>query len=158
MIINYKCTVEVLRQVGLAHGVMDLFSTSIWRCWYLFRRTKIQRFKSLMITVLLYVCETWTLHTDLKRQNDVFGSKCLRCIMGVSMECQISDCSVRLNQGLLPPYPTNINSGYIGMWHITQKLILLVGLFLKGITWDGEGQGGAHKVRGWGKLMLPVGS
>ena len=46
----------------------------------------------------------------------------------------------------------------MGMWHVTQKLILLFGLFLKGITRDGGGQGGAHKVRGWGKSMLPVGS
>ena len=35
-----------------------------------------------MIPVLLYGCETWTLKTDLKRQIDVFGNKCLRSIMG----------------------------------------------------------------------------
>ena len=45
-----------------------------------------------------------------------------------------------------------------GIWHATQKLILLVGLSLKGITQGGGGQGGAHKVRGWGKSMLPAGS
>ena len=73
---------EVLRWIGLAHGVMDSLSTSIWRCRYLCRRTKIQRFKSLMIPVLLYGCETCTLNTDLKRQIDVFGNKCLCSIMG----------------------------------------------------------------------------
>ena len=30
-----------------------------------------------MIPVLLYSCETWILNTDLKRQIDVFGNKCL---------------------------------------------------------------------------------
>ena len=72
--------------------------------------------------------------------------------------CQISDCSVRVNQVLLPAWSANVNSGYMDMWHVTQKLILLPGLFLKEITRSGGGQGGAHKVRGWGKLMLPVGS
>ena len=51
---------EVLWWIGLAHGVMDSLSMSIWRCRYLCRRTKIQIFKSLVIPVLLYGCETWT--------------------------------------------------------------------------------------------------
>ena len=43
-----------------------------------------QRFessKSLVIPVLLYGCDTWTLNTDLKRQIDVFGNICLRSII-----------------------------------------------------------------------------
>ena len=73
---------EVLRWISLAHGVMDSLSTSIWRCQYLCRRTKIRIFKSLVILVLLYGCETWTLNIDLKRQIEVFGNKYLRSIMG----------------------------------------------------------------------------
>ena len=71
---------EVILRITLAHGVVDSLTTSIWRCWYLYRRTKIRIFKSLVIPVLLYSCETWTLNTDLKRQIDVFGNKCLRSI------------------------------------------------------------------------------
>ena len=44
---------EVLRRIGLAHGVMDSLNTSIWRCRYLCRRTKIRIFKSLVLPVLL---------------------------------------------------------------------------------------------------------
>ncbi|KAG0710786.1 putative epidermal cell surface receptor [Chionoecetes opilio] len=47
---------EVLRRIGIAHGVMDSLSGSIWRCRYLCRRTKIRIFKSLVIPVLLYGC------------------------------------------------------------------------------------------------------
>ena len=43
----------------------------------------------------------------------------------------------------------------MGMWHVTQ-VILLLGLFLKGVTQSGGGQGGTYKVRGRGKSMLPV--
>ncbi|KAG0723224.1 putative protein in type-1 retrotransposable element R1DM [Chionoecetes opilio] len=74
---------EVLRRIGIAHGVMDSLSGSIWRCRYLCRRTKIRIFKSLVIPVLLYGCETWTLNSDLKRRINAFGNKCLRRIMGV---------------------------------------------------------------------------
>lgn len=73
---------EVLRRIGLAHGVMDSLNTSIWRCRYLCRRTKIRIFKSLVLPVLLYGSETWTLSSDLKRRIDAFGNKCLRRVMG----------------------------------------------------------------------------
>ncbi|KAG0720514.1 putative uncharacterized transposon-derived protein F52C9.6 [Chionoecetes opilio] len=63
---------EVLQRIGIAHGVMDSLSGSIWRCRYLCRRTKIRIFKSLVIPVLLYGCETWTLNSDLKRRINAF--------------------------------------------------------------------------------------
>ena len=59
-----------------------LHLTSIWRCRYLCRRTKIRIFKLLAIPVLLYGCETWTLNTDLKRRIDAFATRCLCRIMG----------------------------------------------------------------------------
>ena len=56
-------------RIGLTHGVMDSLSTSIWRCQYLCRRTKIRIFKSLVIRLLFYGCETWTLRINLKKAN-----------------------------------------------------------------------------------------
>ncbi|KAG0712555.1 hypothetical protein GWK47_018223 [Chionoecetes opilio] len=82
---------EVLRQIGIAHGAMDSLSGSIWRCRYLCRRTKIRIFKSLVIPVLLYGCETWTLNSDLKRRINAFGNKCLRRIMGYRWDDYVSN-------------------------------------------------------------------
>ncbi|KAG0716212.1 putative uncharacterized transposon-derived protein F52C9.6 [Chionoecetes opilio] len=82
---------EVLRRIGIAHGVMDSLSGSIWRCRYLCRRTKIRIFKSLVIPVLLYGCETWTLNSDLKRRINAFGNKCLRRIMGYRWDDYMSN-------------------------------------------------------------------
>ncbi|KAG0711023.1 Iron-sulfur protein NUBPL [Chionoecetes opilio] len=73
---------EVLRRIGIAHGVMDSLSGSIWRCRYLCRRTKIRFFKSLVIPVLLYGCETWTLNSDLKRQINAFGTNQAKSKLG----------------------------------------------------------------------------
>ena len=52
--------------------------------------------KSLVIPVLLYGCETWTLNADLKRRIDAFGSKSLRRIMGYRWNDYMS------NQRLFP--------------------------------------------------------
>ena len=43
---------KVLRRICLANGVVDSISTSIWRCRYLYRLTKIPIFKSLVIPKL----------------------------------------------------------------------------------------------------------
>ena len=61
---------------------MDSLNTSIWRCRYLCRRTKIRIFRSLVLPVLLYGCETWTLNGDLERRINALGTTCLRRIMG----------------------------------------------------------------------------
>ena len=36
---------EVLRWIGLVHGIMDSLSMSIWHCWYLCIRKKVRIFK-----------------------------------------------------------------------------------------------------------------
>ena len=64
---------DVLRLNGLPHGVIDSLNTNIWRCPYLCRRTKIRIFKSLVIPVLLYGCETWTLIPVMKRRSCLSG-------------------------------------------------------------------------------------
>ena len=59
---------EVIQQIGLAHGIMDLFNTrNIQHCQYLCRQTKIWIFKLWVIPILLFGYETWTLNTGLKR-------------------------------------------------------------------------------------------
>ncbi|KAG0695834.1 Serine/threonine-protein kinase stk11 [Chionoecetes opilio] len=50
----------------------------------------------------------------------------------------------------------NAKFGYMGMWHATLKPILPIGLYLHETIRRRGGQGGAHKTRGWGKLMFLV--
>ena len=49
---------------------------------YLSRGTKVEVFKRLVLPVLLYGCETWTLKEALKRRLDSFGTSSLRKILG----------------------------------------------------------------------------
>ena len=130
---------------------MDSLSTSIWHCWYLCRQTKIWISKSPVIPVLLYGCETWTLNTDLKRQIRVFGSKCLCRIMGYCWNDFVSNQRLlcKMESRPITSIVCQLNSGYMGMWHVTQKLILLVGLFVKEITQCEGGKRGTYKVLGF---------
>ena len=49
---------------------------------YLCGRTKVLVFRSLVLPVLLYGCETWTLTKDLRWTINSFGTRSLRRILG----------------------------------------------------------------------------
>ena len=70
---------------------MDSLNRGIWRCRYLCRRTKLRVFRTLVIPVLLYGCETWTLNSALKRRINSFGTRCLRRIMGYTWRDRVSN-------------------------------------------------------------------
>ncbi len=84
---------EVLRRIGLAHGVMDSLNMSIWRSRYLCRRTKIRIFKSLVFPVVLYGWETFVSNRRLLRETD---SSRITCI--------VRERQLRL-YGHVAPYP-----------------------------------------------------
>ena len=66
--VSAGCEPEVNRHLGRAWGVMDSLDHGVWCCQCMCRRTKIRVFRSLVLPVLLYGCETWTLTKDLRRR------------------------------------------------------------------------------------------
>ena len=64
--VSAGCEPEVNSRLGQAWGVMDSLDHGVWRCRYLCGRTKVLVFRSLVLPVLLYGCETWTLTRDLR--------------------------------------------------------------------------------------------
>ena len=76
------CEPEVNRRLGQEWGVMDSLHHGVWRCRYLCRRMKVRVFRSLVLPVLLYGCETGTLTRDLRWRLNSFGTRSLRRILG----------------------------------------------------------------------------
>ena len=60
---------------------MDSLDHAVWRSRYQCRRMKVQVFRSLVLPVLLYGCETWTLTRDLRWRLNSFGTRSLRRIL-----------------------------------------------------------------------------
>ena len=73
---------EVDRRIGLAWGAMSSIGEKVWASRHLSRRTKVEVFKRLVLPVLLYGCETWTLTSTMRARLDAFGTKNLRRILG----------------------------------------------------------------------------
>ena len=80
--VSAGCESEVDRRLGRAWRVMDSLDNGVWRCRYLCGRTKVRVCRSLVLPVLLYECETWTLTKDLRRRLNSFGTRSLRRILG----------------------------------------------------------------------------
>ena len=53
-----SCEAEVNRRLGRAWNAMNSLDEGVWRCRYLCKRTKVRVFRSLVLPVLLYSCET----------------------------------------------------------------------------------------------------
>ncbi len=88
---SVDCEAEVNRRLGLAYGAMNSLNKTVWRSRYLSRWTKVRVFRSLVLPVLLYSCEAWTLTDGLRRRLDSFATTSLRRIFGYRWQDHVSN-------------------------------------------------------------------
>jgi len=62
----------------------------IWRSSNISRKTKLRLYKTLVVPVLVYGCETWKMNQRDSKMIDVFNNKCLRRILKVHWEEHVS--------------------------------------------------------------------
>ena len=73
------CKTEICIWMVIATAAMARL-TRVWKSNISFW-TKLKLYKSLVISILLYGCETWTLLTETERRIQVFENKCLRKLL-----------------------------------------------------------------------------
>ena len=56
----------------------------LWKSSNISFATKYRLYQSLVVSILLYGCETWTLLADSERRIQAFETKCLRKLLGIS--------------------------------------------------------------------------
>ena len=72
-------------------GVMVSLDHGVCCCRYLCKRTKVHVFRSLVLPVLLYGCETWILTRDLRWRLNSFGTRSFRRILGYHWSDSVSN-------------------------------------------------------------------
>ena len=95
-----SCESEVNRRLGRAWGAMNSLDGGVWRSRYLCRRTKVRVFRALVLPVLLYSCETWTLTSELRRRLNSFSTMALRRILGYRWSDRKSNHDVLKEAGM----------------------------------------------------------
>ena len=72
---------------------------SIWNARDIHTKTKIELYKVLVLSILLYGAETWTLKREDENRLLTFEMMCLRKIMGVSRRDRIRNTTIRKTLG-----------------------------------------------------------
>ena len=91
----YLIVVRMLRSrrdsLTLAVIFMSLLAVSQRSTDVCVGRTKVRGFRSLVLPVFLYGCETWTLTRDLRRRLNYVGTRSLRRILGYRWSYLVSN-------------------------------------------------------------------
>lgn len=78
-----KSTTEVKTRIAMATASLAKLG-KIWRSRDISTKTKIRLLKSLIQSILLYGCESWTLTAESTKRIQSFDNKCYRRILGIS--------------------------------------------------------------------------
>ena len=74
----------------------------IWNSKSISRRTKLRLYKTLVVPVLLYGCETWKMNKGDDKRIDVFHSTCLRRILRIDWKDHVTTPELLEKAGMKP--------------------------------------------------------
>jgi len=91
---NCRSEKDISRRIGIAASKMGNLS-NIWKDRHLSRQTKLKLYNSLILPVVMYGSETWTLTKNSIGRLDAFDMRCLRQIEGIKWWDRISNETIR---------------------------------------------------------------
>ena len=93
---------EVLSRIAQTTSLARL--KTIWSDKHISLSSKIRLMRSLVISVLLYACETWTLTADILKKLQATEMRCFRKLLGISYRDHITNDAVRdrIRQAIAP--------------------------------------------------------
>jgi len=93
------CYPDIRRRIGFASSTMSSLS-GIWKNKRLTTATKVPLYQALVMSVLLYAAEKWTLLAADLRTLEAFHMRCQRQISGIRWINHISNATVSSHTGL----------------------------------------------------------
>ena len=85
---------EVLSRITQA--IPDLTKLKpIWRDDNISLGSKVKLMRSLVISIFLYACESWTLTTELEKRTQAFEMRCYRRLLNISYKDHVTNEDVR---------------------------------------------------------------
>ena len=95
---------EVLSRIAQASAALSRLKI-IWNDSNISIKSKIHLMRSLITSIFLYACETWTLTADLQRRIEAMEMRCYRKILRISFKDHITNQEVRSKiEAAIGPY------------------------------------------------------
>ena len=85
---------EVLSRIAQATAALTKLQP-IWRDNNISLGSKVKLMRSLVISILLYACESWTLTAELEKRTHAFEMRCYRRLLNISYKDHVSNEEVR---------------------------------------------------------------
>ena len=85
---------EVLSRIAQATAAHTKLK-SIWRDNNIFLGSKVKLMRSLVISIFLYACESWTLTAELEKRTQAFEMRCYRRLLNISYKDHVTNEEVR---------------------------------------------------------------
>ncbi|KAI8499112.1 hypothetical protein Bbelb_228760 [Branchiostoma belcheri] len=87
-------TKDVDSRLGKASSSFGRLQKRVWKNHSLRLSTKIQVYRAVVVTTLLYGAETWVLYRRQVKLLERFHQRCLRCIMGIKWQDHVTNTEV----------------------------------------------------------------
>ncbi len=85
---------EVIHRIAKATNVFGKLRHRLWNERGVSLATKVQVYKAVILTTLLYSSESWTPYRSQIRQLDVFHKSCLRTICGFTLQDRVTNADL----------------------------------------------------------------
>ena len=144
------CRHEIKRHLLLGRKVMTTLD-SIFKSRDITLPTKVRLVKAMILPVVMYGCESWTVKKAERRRIDAFELWCWRSLLRVPWTARISNQSIlkEISPGCsLEGMMQTLKLQYLG------RLMWRVDSLEKTWSWEGLGAGGEWDDRGWDGWMV----
>nr|VZI42707.1 unnamed protein product [Spirometra erinaceieuropaei] len=101
---NTKIDDEVANRISKASQAFGRLQSTVWNRHGLQLSTKLKMYKAVILPMLLYGAETWTVYTRQARRLNHFHLSCLRRILRLNWQDRIPDTDVLERTGVLSIY------------------------------------------------------
>ena len=131
---------EVLARIAQATAALSSLK-KIWRDRNITLRSKIHLLRSLVKSIFLYACESWTLTADLQRRIQAMEMRCYRRLLNILYTEHITNVEVRnrIERAIGPSQKKKAKNGHVSMSSGLSKTIM------QGTVKGGRRRGGQRK-------------
>ena len=91
---------EVNNRLSIANSAFGRLRKKVWELREIIQDTKLKVYMAMVLTVLLYSCETWTVYSRHARKLNHFHTKCWRIISSIKWQDMVPDTEVLTRAGI----------------------------------------------------------
>ncbi|XP_047501815.1 uncharacterized protein LOC125047580 [Penaeus chinensis] len=140
---------EVINRIAKASSAFGRLRENVWERRGLSLTTKLKVYRAVVLTTLLYACETWAVYSRHAKQLNRFHLSCLRRLLRIKWQDKISDTEV-LELASIPSIHTLLQKAQV-RWagHVVRMVdSRLPEQLLYGELCEGKRSVGGQKKRG----------